>query len=107
MDKERFFTLMGKWPKIRFTDLCLIPSGNTGKPYPELYVRDSADPPCWLFVGSVPVEESEAALARYSVWLAEFQRNYGFPSRELQETEIFLPEEWLSLEPRKTAGLVT
>jgi len=76
MDKEHFLTRLGQWPKIHFSEVCITVCG--GSPSPELYVRDRADPPCWLFIRRlVAGENSDSVLARYSQWLVEFHRERG------------------------------
>jgi len=86
MDKQHFLTRLGKWTKIRFSEVCITPGGNSIQP--ELYVRDRTDPPCWLFIRRLDASENPASLqAIYTLWLAEFHRHrdidFSLPPSEI------------------------
>lgn len=76
MEKQHFLTRLGQWPKIQFSEVCITACG--GSIQPELYVRDRADPPRWLFIRRLGGSENhDGLLTIYSQWLAEFHQQRG------------------------------
>ncbi|RRZ95504.1 hypothetical protein [Erwinia sp. 198] len=76
MEKQHFLTRLGQWPKIQFSEVCITACG--GSVQPELYVRDRAEPPRWLFIRRLGDSENhDGLLALYSQWLTEFHQQRG------------------------------
>lgn len=58
------------------SEVCITACG--GSIQPELYVRDRADPPRWLFIRRLGGSENhDGLLTIYSQWLAEFHQQRG------------------------------
>lgn len=108
MNKQRFFTRLGQWPKIQFVEVCITAGDKSGSDRAELYVRDRADPPCWLFVRRLSASENrESVLASYSLWLTEYHRQRGTDYCLLLSPELptrnALPADWQNVPAKPDA----